>query len=81
MILRINKQFWKTFCSTKPPVEDKKNVIYAMPHPVWDKEAMNNVKIDHKEPLTFGDRFAHLFIQSMRIGFDVLSGYRKVLPW
>lgn len=81
MIQRINKQFWKAFCSAKPPTEDKKTVVYAMPHPVWNEEALNNVKIDHKEPLTFGDRFAHLFIQSMRVGFDVLSGYRKVFPW
>jgi hypothetical protein len=31
--------------------------------------------------VTAGDKFAHLLIQSMRMGFDIVSGYKKVLPW
>ena len=60
MISRINRQFWKTFCSTKP--NEQKTVVYAMPHPIYSETEINNVKIDHKTPITFGDKFAHLFI-------------------
>jgi len=31
--------------------------------------------------MTIGDRFSKLFVHSMRIGFDVMSGYMKVFPW
>ena len=59
----------------------KPNVDYTLPHPKWKKEELEKIVIDHKDPLTLGDKFAHFFIQSMRLGFDVMSGYRKVLPW
>lgn len=52
-----------------------------MPHPIWPKEDLHKVPITHKEPLTFGDRFAHFSIQSLRMGFDVMSGYKKIFPW
>ena len=31
--------------------------------------------------MTIGDQFAKVFVSSMRIGFDVMSGYMKTLPW
>jgi len=61
--------------------QPKKEVDYTLPHPKWKKEEMEKVVIDHYAPITFGDRFAHFFIQSMRLGFDVMSGYKKVFPW
>ena len=39
-----------------------KKVDYSMPHPTYTKEQLANVKIEHKEPLTFGDKFAHFAI-------------------
>lgn len=54
---------------------------YTMPHPIWNKPEVESVSLDHKPAVTFGDHFAYAFIQSMRMGFDVMSGYKKVLPF
>ena len=65
----------------KPPKKPREeSVSWTLPHPKWSEEELKNVKIDHKTPKTFGDRFANFFIQSLRIGFDVMSGYKKILP-
>lgn len=39
-----------------------KKVDYSMPHPTYTKEQLADVKIEHREPLTFGDKFAHFSI-------------------
>ncbi len=31
--------------------------------------------------MTIGDTFSKFFVHSMRIGFDVMSGYVKIFPW
>jgi hypothetical protein len=31
--------------------------------------------------MTIGDSFAKGFVYSMKIGFDLMSGYKKVFPW
>ncbi|KAL4481342.1 hypothetical protein ABPG72_010495 [Tetrahymena utriculariae] len=58
-----------------------KNGQWTMPHPVWTEQEVKDVSITHLEPANFGDRFANIFIQSLRYGFDIMSGYKKVFPW
>lgn len=74
MISRSSKQLCKALFS-------QKKTDYHLPHPKWSTQELNEIVIDHKQPLNMGDRFAHFFIQSMRMGFDVMSGYRRVFPW
>jgi hypothetical protein len=62
-------------------MEPKEVVSYNLPHPKWTSEELKTVSFEHKTPKTFGDRFAKFFILSLRVGFDVMSGYRKVFPW
>ncbi|KAL4433206.1 hypothetical protein ABPG74_010901 [Tetrahymena malaccensis] len=60
---------------------EEKLGVYVLPHPIWTKEDVENVQITHFKPKNIGDRLSHYLIQSMRLGFDVMSGYKKVFPW
>lgn len=52
-----------------------------MPHPLWGKIEVETVSMDSKPKMTIGDHFAYYFIQSLRTGFDYMSGYSKILPF
>lgn len=52
-----------------------------MPHPIWKESEVDKITIDHKEPITSGDKFAHFLIQALRVGFDLVSGYKPIFPW
>jgi hypothetical protein len=52
-----------------------------MPHPIWSKEEVKSVSLEHQQAHGFGDYFALYFIKCLRIGFDVMSGYKKIFPW
>lgn len=47
----------------------------SLPHPIWTSDQLNSVKITHKPPEGLVDRFAFLCVKTLRLGFDVFSGY------
>ncbi|XP_053990299.1 alternative oxidase, mitochondrial-like [Hylaeus volcanicus] len=49
--------------------------LHTLPHPVWDTEAVENVRISHKQPEKIVDKLAYGSVKMMRFGFDVVSGY------
>ncbi|EGR28896.1 hypothetical protein IMG5_166890 [Ichthyophthirius multifiliis] len=54
---------------------------WHMPHPIWTENEVKDVKITHLQPSTIGDSFANIFIQSLRLSFDIMSGYKQIFPW
>lgn len=60
---------------------DKKGSHYWLPHRIWGKDLIHKIDFSHKKPKTIGDSVAHYVIQTMRIGFDIMSGYKRILPW
>lgn len=62
MFPRFNIHFVKAFCKEEKIITGKKNFVHSMPHPLWTENDYKNVKIDHREPHSLGDRFAHLLI-------------------
>jgi len=54
---------------------------YFMPHPIWSKEEVIDVPLTHQPPQGLGDYFAKYFIFCLRLGFDVMSGYKSIFPW
>ncbi|CAD8135362.1 unnamed protein product [Paramecium octaurelia] len=72
----LSKLIKKSFSFSTKPSQN-----YTMPHPNWNKPELEQVSLEHKTAITFGDHFAYYFIQSMRLGFDVMSGYKRILPF
>ncbi|CAD8146110.1 unnamed protein product [Paramecium pentaurelia] len=72
----LSKLIQKSFSIQTKPTQN-----YTMPHPIWNKPELEQVSLEHKPALTFGDHFAYYFIQSMRVGFDLMSGYKKITPF
>lgn len=48
---------------------------YLLPHPIWDKEELNQVQITHEKPKTFTEKLAFNTVRLVRSTFDLLSGY------
>lgn len=48
----------------------------AWPHPVYNVEQMNAIKVAHRETRNFSDRFALYAVRVLRWGLDFVSGYR-----
>jgi len=49
---------------------------YTLPHPIWQRETLEDVKVHHHEPQCFRDRLAHWTIQIMRRNFDWMTGFK-----
>uniref|UniRef100_A0A0G4HE94 Alternative oxidase n=1 Tax=Chromera velia CCMP2878 TaxID=1169474 RepID=A0A0G4HE94_9ALVE len=49
---------------------------YALPHPVWDEKAASEVEVTHHKPKDVTEHLAYASVTMMRLGFDVLSGYK-----
>lgn len=77
--------FQKTDEERKSELRSKEEILktgkWTMPHPQWSEQEVKNVSITHLEPANLGDRFADLFIKTLRYGFDIMSGYKKIFPW
>nr|CAB3256645.1 alternative oxidase, mitochondrial-like [Phallusia mammillata] len=48
---------------------------YRLPHPIWNEEELESVKITHQPPVTVVDKIAYYSVQTIRRGFDLFSGY------
>lgn len=46
-----------------------------MTSPSWTKQEMDNVEVTHRPPRDWVDRLSLLTVKTLRLGFDVLSGY------
>lgn len=47
----------------------------ALPHPIWNRDQVSSVQITHKPPQGAVDRLAYIGVKTLRLGFDVFSGY------
>lgn len=47
----------------------------TMTGPSWSAKELTGVQRTHRPPTDYVDRFAHLTVQCLRFGFDVVSGY------
>ncbi|KAK6181327.1 hypothetical protein SNE40_009206 [Patella caerulea] len=48
---------------------------HTLPHPIWTKEQLVNVKITSKQPEGKVDKMAYYSVQGIRKGFDICSGF------
>jgi len=51
------------------------DTYYRQPHPVWDLDAAEEVKVTHLKPKSLGDRYAYYLIQFCRKSFDIITRY------
>lgn len=49
---------------------------YRMPHPIWSERDVNSVEITHQEKKTKIDKLAYGCVQTLRVGFDIVSLYK-----
>lgn len=49
--------------------------VYTLPHPIWQGEYVDAVKITHNPPKATVDKLAYYTVQLMRFNFDWMSGY------
>lgn len=56
--------------------EEEKLRSYTLPHPIWSKEEVEDVAINHRKPQGFVDWTAYSAVSLLRIAFDLLSGYK-----
>ncbi|XP_028408745.1 alternative oxidase, mitochondrial-like [Dendronephthya gigantea] len=65
-----------------PEVEEEKQIErekakdYILPHPIWTEEDTHSVLINHKEPNGKVDKLAYYAVQTLRVGFDIVSMYK-----
>lgn len=62
----------KTKSAHEPPIG-----AASLPHPIWSDDEVRSITITHKKPKGFIDWAAYLTVQTLRKGFDVLSGYNR----
>jgi rubrerythrin len=78
MLLRTIRRM---FCEWIPNVPKHKIVIdkssFYQPHPFWDIKDAERDNITHKEPITFGDKYANFTMKYIRKTFDLFTGYNK----
>ncbi|XP_071825829.1 uncharacterized protein [Apostichopus japonicus] len=48
---------------------------YTLPHPIWSEQEMNNIEITHEPPKGLADWVAYFGVKTLRLGFDVFSGF------
>jgi len=56
--------------------EDKSEKSYTLPHPIWSKEEVDEVSINHRKPKGLVDWTAYSAVSLLRVTFDLLSGYK-----
>ena len=49
---------------------------YTLHHPIWTKQETEDVTVKHKKPKGLADWTAYTGVATLRIVFDVLSGYK-----
>jgi len=54
----------------------RKDDTYTLPHPIWSKEEVESVKVTHRTPSGVTDHLAYLSVNTVRLAFDILSGYK-----
>lgn len=45
-------------------------------HCIWSKDELESVKVTHRAPETFGDRFVLNLSKTLRWGFDLVAGFK-----
>jgi len=61
---------------TKSIVEKLEAGDYTLPHPIWSKQETEDVTIKHRKPQGLVDWTAYAGVTTLRLGFDLLSGYK-----
>lgn len=59
-----------------PQIPAEGDAEWHMPHTIWEQSSLKAVKVTHQEPSKAADRLAYWSVQTVRAGFDVLSGYK-----
>jgi threonyl-tRNA synthetase len=67
---------WKNYMGTKTHFRKTREPEgYLLQHSVWDLKDIENVKITHRAPKTFGDYYAKYNIMLFRKFFDLITFY------
>jgi len=64
------------FTKSLTVVERVEEKDYTLPHPIWTKQETEDVSIEHRKPRGFVDWTAYSVVATMRVTFDLLSGYK-----
>jgi len=56
-------------------VEDKPIEEYTLPHPIWSQHEVEIVEVTHRKPEGITDHMAYACVSTMRVVFDIFSGY------
>jgi hypothetical protein len=67
--------------SVKHPLQEQLDLKqeqggYMLPHPIWSREELEKIEITHLEPKTKVDKAAYYSVKTLRVLFDVFSGYK-----
>ena len=58
--------------------DDKDFITHHMfEHPEFTDEDCKKITVEHRKPITFGDKLAAISITFMRSSFDLVTGYKK----
>ncbi|KAK2161626.1 hypothetical protein LSH36_113g05009 [Paralvinella palmiformis] len=63
--------------STSVSKDDNVYENYTMPHPIWSQKEVHSVRVTHKTPQGINDWLAYMTIKSLRVGYDIISGYNR----
>jgi hypothetical protein len=56
-------------------VEEKPIEEYTLPHPIWSQHEVEIVEVTHRQPEGITDHMAYACVATMRVVFDIFSGY------
>jgi len=56
-------------------VEEKPIEEYTLPHPIWSQHEVEIVEVTHRKPEGITDHMAYACVSTMRVVFDIFSGY------
>jgi len=48
---------------------------YLLPHPIWNKEALERIEVSHTPPRDKVEKLAYLLVRIMRFNFDWMTGF------
>jgi len=60
-------------------VEEKPIEEYTLPHPIWSQHEVEIVEVTHRQPEGITDHMAYACVATMRVVFDIFSGYTMQL--
>jgi len=60
-------------------VEEKPLEEYTLPHPIWSQHEVVAVEVTHRKPVGITDHIAYACVATMRVLFDIFSGYKLQL--